>query len=220
MTMVKFSSDVDILKYEPVLFGELHLPSQVRAAGAEAVLDGTTLTAEGADFVAADVEAGGVIYLRSDDGSLDGLYEIVSVDSATQLAVSVLRTDMDDDPVAPPAAEDISYRISTLCPQAVEAACDLTAYFGIQPGNPTSIVTVEQVIDTEVLRRVSVFAVISCVYAMWGGQAKNGSFWEKSLHYKGLFEKARRQCHLAVDLGADGIADVTRVGGAIRLVRD
>ncbi len=218
--MVKFSSDVDILKYEPVLFGELHLPSQVRAAGTGAVLSGTALTAEDADFVGARIEAGGVVYLRSNDGSLDGLYEIVSVDSATQLTVSVLRADTGDDPVAPPAADDISYRISTLRPQAVEVGCDLTAYFGIQPGNPTSVISVEQVIDTEVLRRVSVFAVISCVYAMWAGQAKNEDFWEKSLHYRGLFEKARRQCHLAVDLGTDGIADVTRAGGAIKLVRD
>jgi hypothetical protein len=31
--MVSFSSDVDILKYEPVLFGELHLSGQVLAAG-------------------------------------------------------------------------------------------------------------------------------------------------------------------------------------------
>jgi len=218
--MVKFSSDVDILKYEPVLFGELHLPSQVRAAGTGAGLSGTTLTGEGADFVGADVEAGGVVYLRSHDGLLDGLYEIVSVDSATELTISILRADTGDDPVAPPAADDLSYRISTLRPQAVEAACDLTAYFGIQPGNPTSVISVEQVIDTEVLRRVSVFAIISCVYAMWAGQAKSDSFWEKSLHYQRLFEKARRQCHLAVDLGTDGIADVTRAGGAIKLVRD
>jgi len=31
--MVKFSSDVDILKYEPILFSELHLPWQVLASG-------------------------------------------------------------------------------------------------------------------------------------------------------------------------------------------
>ena len=55
---VKFSNDVDILKYEPVLFGELHLPWQVKASGTGATLNGTTLTAVGADFVAAGIEAG------------------------------------------------------------------------------------------------------------------------------------------------------------------
>ncbi len=218
--MAKFSSDVDILKYEPVLFGELHLRSQVRAAGSGAVLSGTTLTAGDADFVSAAVQAGGVVYLRSDDGALDGAYEIVSVDSATQLTVSVLRANPENGPVAPPAAEDVSYRISTLDPQVIEAACELTAYFGIQPGNPNSAVRIDQVMDTEVLRRASLFAVIAAVYAMWAGEAGSESLWAKSLHYRKRFEKARRQCRLAVDLGSDGIADVTRVGGTIKLVRD
>jgi hypothetical protein len=31
--MVSFSNDADILKYESILFGELHLPGQILAAG-------------------------------------------------------------------------------------------------------------------------------------------------------------------------------------------
>ncbi|MBN1359358.1 MAG: hypothetical protein JW993_02145 [Sedimentisphaerales bacterium] len=218
--MARFASDVDILRYEPVLFGELHLRSQVRAAGIGAVLSGTTLTAESADFVNAGVGAGSVVYLRSDDGVPDGAYEIVSVEGATELTLSVLRANPDDDPIAPPAAESVSYRISTFDPQAIETACELTAYFGIQPGNPASAIDVEQVTDTTVLRRASVFAVISAVYAMWAGEAKSENLWKKSLHYRKHFEQARRQCRLSVDLGADGIADVTAVGSAIKLVRD
>ena len=48
--MVQFSNDVDILKYEPVLFGGLHLPWQVLSSGSDGVLSGTSLTASGADF--------------------------------------------------------------------------------------------------------------------------------------------------------------------------
>jgi len=80
--MVCFSSDADILKYEPALFGELHLPWQVLAAGTGGEISATTFTADDTDFVSAQIQAGGVIYLRSADGSLDGVYEIVSVDSA------------------------------------------------------------------------------------------------------------------------------------------
>jgi hypothetical protein len=53
--MVSFSNDVDILKYEPALFGELHLPWQVLAAGTGGVLSGTTFTASGADFVSSPI---------------------------------------------------------------------------------------------------------------------------------------------------------------------
>jgi len=217
--MVRFSSDTDILKHEPVLFGELHLSWQVLAQGTGAMLNGTTLTAVGANFVEAHVEAGGVIYMRSADGSLDGAYEIVSVDSATELTVSVLRPDTTDSAIAPVQASDISYRISTFAPQAGEAAYELTEHFGIQPGEPTSVITPENIMDVEVLRRASVFAVISGVYAMWAGRDSSESFWSKSLHYRQLFEKARQRCRLSIDLGTDGVADVTRIGGAVRLVR-
>ena len=218
--MVTFSSDIDILKYEPVLFGQLHLPWQVLAQGTGATLSGTTLTDGAGNFVSSGIEAGGVVYLQSAAGALDGAYEIVSVDSATELTVSVLRTDSGDDAVAPPQGSDVSYRASTFAPQAGEAAFQLTEYFGIQPGNPTSAITVEHILDTEVLRRVSVFAVISSVYAMWANRTESEGFWAKSLHYKQLFEKARQRCRLSIDLGSDGIADITRIGGAITLVRD
>ena len=93
--MVKFSSDVDIARYEPVLFGELHLPWQVLSAGQAGRIEGTTFSDSGADFEAGGVKAGGVIYVRSQDGGIDGVYEIVSVDSATELTISVIRPDGD-----------------------------------------------------------------------------------------------------------------------------
>lgn len=218
--MVRFSSDIDILKYEPVLFGELHLPSQVLTRGTGAVLSGTTLTDGAGDLLGTGVEAGGVVHLKSADGALDGSYEIVSVDSATQLTVSVLRADIDDSPIAPTQATDISYRVNTFAAQATEAAFQLTEYFGIQPGDPTSAITADNIVDTEGLRRASTFAVIDAVYATWAHQRASDGHWQKSLHYKQRFEKARQRCRLAIDLGTDGIADITRLGGVIRLVRD
>jgi hypothetical protein len=218
--MITFSDDVDVLKYEPALFGELHLPWQVQAAGTGATLGGTILTAPGADFVAADVKAGGVVYLRSSDGALDGAYEIVSVDAPTQLTVSVLRADIAGPAIPPPAASEVSYRISTLNPQAVEAAFKLTQYFGIRPGCPTSEISVENIVDGGGLRRASVLAVIEAVYAMWGNRPESTCFQQKSRLYGQLFEKARQQCHVSVDLGAAGVADIRFIGGAVWLVRD
>ncbi|MGA1980345.1 MAG: hypothetical protein ABSG99_07290 [Sedimentisphaerales bacterium] len=218
--MVNFSNDVDILKYEPVLFGELHLPWQVLAAGNGGTLSGTTFAASGADFVSALVTTGQVIYLQSADGLLDGAYEIVSVDSAIELTISVIRTDSNDEPIAPPAATDVSYRISTLGPQASEVGFQLTEYFGIGPGNPASDVDAENVIDTNALKRASVFAVISSVYAMLASKATDENFWKKSLHYQKLFERARERCQLSIDIDGDGVADITKAGASKRLVRD
>ena len=218
--MATFSNDVDVLKWEPVLFGELHLPSQVKASGTGAALSGTTLTAAGADFVAAEIEAGGVIYLRSADGTVDGAYEIVSVDSATALTVSVVRADTADPAVAPPPGNDIAWRVCTFASQARDAAFELTQCFGIQPGDPASEIAVENLLDTEGLRRASVLWVIAKAYAMWASRPAGECFWRKALFYEQLYQKARQRCHVTVDLGGDGVADIARVGGAIRLVRD
>ncbi len=218
--MVSFSNDADILKYEPILFGDLHLPQQVLATGTGGALSGTTFTAGGADFVSAQVSSGGVIYLRSADGTLDGAYEIVAVDSSTQLTVSVIRSDSAMAAVAPPAATEIFYRISTFGPQANEAGFQLTEYFNISPGNPASDIDAEDILDTNVLKRTSVFAVISTVYAMLASKAKDENFWKKSLHYQKLFAKARERCRLSIDIGSDGLADVTKVGASGKLVRD
>jgi hypothetical protein len=218
--MVSFSNDADILKYEPALFGELHLPWQVLAAGTGGTLSGTTFTAGSADFVSAQVLAGGVINLRSADGLLDGMYEIVSVDSATQLTISVVRSDSNVPAVAPPAASDITYRVSTFGPQAGEVGFQLTEHFGIRPGNPASIYEVEDVLDTDVLKRASVFAVIASVYAMLASRAKDENFWKKSTHYQALFERARERCRLSIDAGSDGVVDVTKSGASVKLVRD
>ena len=218
--MISFSNDADILKYEPILFGELHLPWQVLAAGTGATLSGTTLTASTADFVSAQVSAGGVVYLQSADGSLDGGYEIISVDSATQLCISVIRPDSEAAAVAPPAATDISYRISTFGPQANEVGFQMTEYFGIKPGNPESDIDIEDILDTSVLRLASVFAVISSVYAMSASKTKDENFWKKSLYYQKLFTRARERCRLSIDVDSDGQADVTKIGSSGRLMRD
>ncbi len=218
--MVSFSNDADILIYEPMLFGQLHLPWQVLTEGTGGALSGTTFTASGEDFISAQVSAGGVIYLQSEDGTLDGAYEIVSVDSATQLSVSIIRSDSQANAIAPPAATNVSYRVSTLAPQANEVGFQITEYFGIRPGNPSSDYDIEDVLDTSVLRQASVFAVLSCVYAMLAGKADDENFWKKSLHYQRLFTRAKERTRLSLDLGTDGVVDVTQIGASGRLMRD
>lgn len=218
--MVSFSNDADILKYEPILFGELHQPQQVLATGTGGTVSGTTFTASGADFVSAQVSSGGVIYLQSADGALDGAYEIISADSAIQLSVSVIRSDSAMAGVAPPAGTDISYRVCTFGPQTNEIAFQLTEYFGISPGNPASDIDAADILDTDVLKRASVFAVISTVYAMLASKAKDENFWKKSMYYQKLFARARERCRLSIDIGSEGVTDITKIGASGKLVRD
>jgi hypothetical protein len=218
--MIKFSNDTDILKYEPVLFGELHLPWQVLCDGSDGVLSGTTFTADGADFIASKVSPGGVVYFRDSELIIDGAYEIVSVDSATQLTVSVLRSDSHEQAVEPPQADELYYRISTFEPQTCEAMYSLTEYFDVRPGSPASDIEAEDILDKEVLRRASAFAVIAAAYAMLAGRNDDDGFWKKSHYYHKRFEEARSSARLSIDTGTDGVVDRTSSGGAVRLTRD
>lgn len=214
-----FSSDSDLLKYEAVLFADLHFPWQVVREGTGAVLSGTTLTASEGDFIAGQVAAGGVVYLRSDDGKLDGAYEIVSVDAADELTVSVLRGDVSLAAVGPGDANDIHYRVSTFAPQGRQVLFELTQYFGIGPGDSSSEFDADDLVDTEPLRQASAFAVIASVYATLASRGDDCSLWKKSLHYQKLFEKGRARCRISLDGGGDGVIEKSDVGSSVRLIR-
>jgi len=216
---VQFSNDIDLLKWEPVLFRELFLPSQTLCQGIDGVLSGTTFTSSGASFTSASVAAGNVIYLSSTANSIDGCYEIVSVDSATQLTVSVVRQTSDDDAVAPPAGSNITYRISTFDPQAEEAAYSLLQYFGIETNNDGTLADGD-VLQSRALRQGSVFAVLSSVFAGSAcGADDPAGYWQKSLRYQKLFNKARVKARLKIDTDSDNIAEEFYSGGAVRLRR-
>ena len=56
-----FSNDVDILRYEPSLFGDLHFAGQVLANGLGGEISGTTFSVQDADFNAAQIASGMVV---------------------------------------------------------------------------------------------------------------------------------------------------------------
>lgn len=219
--MTAFSHDKDLLRYEAAIFADLYFPSQVLCEGAGGVLSGTTFTKTGADFVAAGVRPGGVICIRDATGSVDTACEIVSVDAADQLTVSVLRGGDDDAPIPPPQSNALHYRISTFDPQAQQIARELTEHLGIRPGRPDSLYGVEDVVDATVLRQAAAYGVLAQIFAtLADDETAADGLWDKSRHYRRLYEAARQRCRISIDAGADGIIEKRIVGGSARLVRD
>jgi len=217
--MAEFSKDRDILKYEPILFGDLHLPGQVLTSGGDGVLSGTSFTSSSADFVSSQVSEGGVIYLSSSEEFSGGAFEIVSVDSASELTISVLRADTADEPIAPAGGTGLSYRISTFGPQARDVGLQLMEHFGFGESSSDNDIGEEDILNSDVLRQVSVFAVISRIYALLASGADDEGFWEKSRYYHGLFKKSRERCRLDIDIDGDKVSDITKSYGALNLKR-
>jgi hypothetical protein len=147
-------------------------------------------------------------------------YEIVSVVSATELTVSVLRVKTDDDPIAPPDASSVSYRVSTFAPMAEEVGTELMEYFGVAVGDSEEEIGVDDILDKEVLRRASTFLVVSRIYAALTSGVADEHLWKKNSYYQKLFERARERCQIDIDSDGDGERDIALGRGSSRLVRD
>ncbi|HBG27486.1 MAG: hypothetical protein A2Y10_02835 [Planctomycetes bacterium GWF2_41_51] len=219
--MNSFSNDVDILKYEPILFGDLHFAGQELISGIGANVSGSVLNAPGANFMNNQIIAGMVVNLRSEDSLIDDCYEIISIDSAAQLTVSIMRADGQAEIIPLKDAEDVSYKICTYQAQSNEIFLQLTQHFGLRPGVSDGQYSVDDILDVSVLRQVSVYGILSGVYATLSGKSDDKeNYWKKSQYYRGLYEKALQRCRISFDLGDDGIADSVRSGSSVRLMRD
>jgi len=217
--MVRLCSDRDILKYEPALFGVNYPANQVIAAGTGGILTGTTFHASGANFVSAQVEAGDCIYLKSADSSLDGVYEIVSIDSAAQLCISVLRPDSQSDPIAPPVGTQttgITYRISTFKPQIAEVSLQVMEYLGITEADGTA----DEIVNTDEVRQICAMGVMATAYRTLADGDNSKNFLAKSQEYERLFGESLERCRVAIDKDDDGVADSVSYGGCGKLFRE
>lgn len=220
--MRKFSRDKDILKVEPELFGDCHLPSQVIASGSDGVVSGTVFTSSSAKFSSCGVSAGNVLFMESQTQGFALAVEIVSVDSDTQLQVSVLRSD-EEPLIEPPQANDIVYRICSYDIQAEEIGYELMECFGVSPAKPASELSAEQITGEAMLKQVSVYGVLVMVYSMNAclsqSDADNWNYWKKVARYRNLFEQAKQRCWLSFDTDGDGKVDRQRDAGVFNLRR-
>jgi hypothetical protein len=216
-----FSTDRDLLVFEPRLFCDFALPAQTLASGSDGVLAGTVFTTAAGGLIAAGLAPGMVLTVRPADGPAATL-EIVSIDSATHATVSTLRADS----TSPARATTISgnhlpWSVASFAPQAEAVAAEIIAHFGISPANPTSRWTSADILNPQALRPVSAYGVLSMVLA---GAANRGDpadgLWAKATHYRARFEQLLSQIELGLDRDDDGKADEVRYGGAPRLRRD
>jgi hypothetical protein len=220
--MNSFSKDIDILRYEPNLFGDLYFAGQKVSSGSGASVSGSNLNASDANFIGSQIAPGMVVYLGSEDGTIDDVYEIVSINSGTQLGISVLRVDNQPEIIPVQNSNNLNFRICTYRVQSNELFSQLAQYFGLRPAIADGQYSVDDILDSTILRQVSVYGVLSNIYAALAGKANDGNenFWAKSNHYKQLYEKALQRCRISIDLGDDGVADSIRSGASVRLLRD
>lgn len=218
--MFGFSSDVDVARFEPGVFGDWYLSSQVLCGGDNGIVADTQFTASGVDFTASQVSSGGVIWLESVDGSICGAFEIVSVDDAGHLTVSVMRTSDEQSAIPVGSASGLTWRIVTYGPQGYEVLWQLSQKLGLSPGCSAADYDVADIVNADSLRAASVFGVLVMVFqALYQGLDGQAVLKEKMDYYQWLYETALERITVEVDTDDDGNAERAVRPGVICLVR-
>ncbi len=214
--MTAFSTDADLLTWEPALLREVALDGQTLARGDGASAQGQQLTAPGADLVAARVRPGHVVHLAGT--GLDGFYEVLSVESASALLAAPVGCG-GDEPVPLPTATGLAWTIATFDPQHEEARWTLLARFGLErnAADPAGDLA-DWIVERRALRRASVALVLATVYR---GQASapDGGLARKADHYARVYEAEVATARLHLDRDGDGTPDDVRSLASRRLRR-
>jgi len=219
--MANFSTDADLLKWEPALFREIAPEHQCLARGEGASSLIYQVTAPGAAFVAARVRPGHVVHLANPDQGVDGYYEVMSVEGETELLAAVVGSPVDEW-VPLPTATDLEFAVHTFDPQHEEARWALLARFGLETDASDGAKDLERwILEHRSLRRASVALVLATVFrGQAAGGPADGALARKAEHYARLYEDEVAKVRLAVDRDADGRPDDVRSLGSHRLRRD
>lgn len=219
--MTTFSTDVELLTWEPALMREFLLDNQCLVRGTGASTEGTTVTATGAGFAAAHVRPGHVIHLLNQDQGVDAYYAVLTVEGEGSLLASLIgSTPATAAPL--PSATDLDYAIYTFDPQHEEARDALLARFGLDTDPLDAAGDLERwIFRRGCLRRASTALVLAMIYR---GQTAAGpdssALARKADHYARVYEDEVVKARVALDRDGDGRPDDVRSLASHRLRRD
>jgi hypothetical protein len=217
--MPNFSTDADLLRWEPALFRELVLDHQTLTEGDEATASGYEVQADG-DFEARGVRPGHVIHLKNIEQGVDGWYEVLSVEGAGVLVAAVVGTGPDDW-VPLPSATDLEFAIRTFDPQHEEARWALLERFGLATDAASPAADLERwILQERALRRASVALVLATLYRGQACAEAASGLARKAEHYARLYDAEVARVRLPLDRDADGRPDDVRGPASFRLRRD
>jgi len=219
--VANFSTDADLLKWEPALLREVVLDHQCLTRGSGASSQTFSVVVEDGCFVTSLVRPGHIIHLKNLEQGVDGYYEVLSVEDETELLAGVIGG-FGDAWVPLPAATDLEFAIHTFDPQHEEARFALLSRFGLETDAADAATDLERwILQRRALRRASVALVLSMLYR---GQASGGpesqGLTRKAEHYARLYEDEAAKARLVLDRDGDGRPDDLRTLSSHRLRRD
>jgi hypothetical protein len=215
---MSFCQDRDLLCIEPIIFLSGGAAGRQLVIGSDGVISGTTFTSAGSDFVSAGLEAGMVLCTYDTIPAEGRAWEILSVDSATTLTISVLRVDADAPAVAPPAGTGLSFYVRSYGPQ-IQNVSDTLAEKLRQLSQVAGIASADFA-DSVQLRVTTAHGALAGLFLARADNARpHDANWIKAEFHRAEFLRCQDQLRLAVDTDGDGVAEETRTLGNVYLKR-
>lgn len=215
--METYCQDRDLLSIEPTIFLAGGLPAARLISGSGAQLAGTAFTCSG-DLLAAGLEGGMVLCVYNSAPAEGAAYEVVSVDSSTEMTVSVLRADVEAAAVAPPAQSNVSFIVQTYSAQIANVSARLGEK--LREISQTAGVAAADFADSAQLRLAAAYGALADIFVARAENAERyDANWIKAEHYRSLHRQILTRTRLAVDIDGDGYAEQTRSLGNTTLRR-
>ncbi len=215
--MNQFCHDRDLLAIEPDVFTTAGFAGQELISDSDGAISGTSFTSAAGDFVTTGIAAGMVVSITPSAGGARS-YEIISVDSATSMTVSILRADTDDPATPPQAASGLSYSVRTFGPQIGGVSSTLAEK--LRQLSEVAGVASADFADSAQLRYATAHGTLSSIFlARADNAAPFDANWIKAQYYREQFARLQLQLRLVTDTDANGAAETARTLGNVRLIR-
>ena len=207
--MSNFSTDADLLKWEPDLFRLCRFEHQKLAGAAtgQTTAGSSTFTDASGDFEDAGVDEGHVIHLLKST-AYDDYFPVAERLSATSI-------DLDVPSGLFSTQSTITYAVHTFDAQHEEAHFELLERFDVDDENVLNA-DEEDLFNARVLRRASVFRVLEIVFRAQA-TGEGDLLWRKAERYRALFERSLAAVRVRFDLDADGVPDRTKESRSVDL---
>ncbi len=223
MPTTPLCTDVDLLHWEPTLPRDAAFASQTLLAGT-GTLSNTSFTIAAGSLAVANVVSNQVIVIN---GSVNGCFPIASIESPTELKLSVLYDQLQPDMpgaalrAAAPAASDVPdvpYSIRTFWPQrsiVTELLYQAAGVGNARPGETQATIT-----NLDALKRVCTLGTLQMIYNALAVTSDDTAHYQvRADLYEKLYRRALRAAKVDIDLDGDGFPEVTRALNVLGLQR-
>lgn len=211
---MNFSTDRDLLLYEPTLFNDLPWVSQQRLSVTDGEVTGTTLTSAQADFELAQIDTGSVLLV----GSVP--VEVIARADSITLTVSLLRGRMTDNAIPPGDVSSASLVGRTFAPQAALVCASLLRMLGLNADDPDQPLDADAVVSLSLMARLESLGTLERVFSSAAAlTGDNDALLFKAAEYRRRLMEAAARCPVQIDTTGDGLPDEKRYLGMSRLTR-